>query len=128
MARKKILVIDDEPDVISYLSVFLEDQGYEILSTRDGSEGITRALQEAPDLITLDVTMPGMSGMEVFTALRHHPALKKIPVILVTGVGEIGKLLSYQKVPMPERIMQKPIDRDLLVQMIGEVLEASSSG
>ncbi|MGW8321874.1 MAG: response regulator transcription factor, partial [Thermodesulfobacteriota bacterium] len=57
---RKILVIDDEPDVVSYLSAFLEDEGFQVLTASNGPDGLALAREEAPDLITLDITMPGM--------------------------------------------------------------------
>lgn len=116
MAR--ILVIDDEPDVVSYLSTFLIDEGHEVVTARNGKRGLELAATEKPDLITLDITMPGMSGIEVFTALRRNEELTEIPVIIITGVAKFEKLTEYREVREPEGFMQKPIDLQHLVSLI----------
>jgi CheY-like chemotaxis protein len=125
---KKILIVDDEPDVVSYLSLFLDDEGYMTVTARDGPSGLAAARSEDPDLITLDITMPGMSGIEVFTNLRRDPGLQDIPVIVVTGVAGIRKLMDYREVRPPEGIMQKPIDREVLLNTIARLLDGKASG
>ena len=112
--RQRILVIDDEPDVVSYLSAFLEDEGFQVLTAGNGPAGLTLARDQAPDLITLDITMPGMSGIEVLTTLRRDDHLNCIPVVIITGVTSFDKLTDYRDVRAPEGFMQKPID---LVQL-----------
>jgi len=118
MSEKKILVIDDEPDVVCYLSMFLADEGFTVITAQDGPRGLRAARDEKPDIITLDITMPGMSGVEVYTELRRDHQMKKIPVIIITGVVGVKKLMEYREVPPPEEFMQKPIDRDILLSMI----------
>jgi CheY-like chemotaxis protein len=124
--ERKILVIDDEPDVVSYLTTFLEDEGFAVISAQDGPDGIAYARAERPDLITLDITMPGMSGIEVLTILRRDPELNPIPVIVITGVTSFKKQLSFRGVRPPEAFMQKPMDLELLMSNIDNLLEQSS--
>jgi CheY-like chemotaxis protein len=121
-ALKKILVIDDEPDVVSYLTVFLEDEGFEVTSAQDGPGGMAAARSENPDLITLDITMPGMSGIEVLTELRRDPELNHIPVIIVTGVATFNDFTTYKDVRRPEGFLQKPIDLERLISNIQRIL------
>ncbi len=116
--RRKILVIDDEPDVVSYLSAFLEDEGFQVLTAGNGHDGLTLAREQAPDLITLDITMPGMSGIEVLTTLRRDDHLNCVPVVIITGVTSFDKLTDYRDVRPPEGFMQKPID---LVQLLSKI-------
>ena len=122
-SQKKILVIDDEPDVVSFLSTFLSDEGFQVFVARNGPDGLEKAAKEIPDLITLDITMPGMSGIEVLTTLRREPQLSAIPVIVVTGVAGFKKLMEYRKVRPPEGFIEKPIDLMLLMTSIEKVLE-----
>lgn len=122
----KILVIDDEPDVISYLSTFFEDEGYEVITARDGREGLNKARNEKPDLITLDITMPGMSGIEVFTTLRREDELASIPVVIITGVANFQRLTEYRAVREPEGFMQKPINLQQLVEIVNRCLGLNS--
>ena len=122
MNPRKILVVDDEPDVVCYLAAFLEDEGFEVLSASNGQEGLQLARDEAPDLITLDVTMPGMSGIEVFTLLRRDPALGAIPVIIITGVAQFTRLTEHREVRPPDGFVPKPIDLGALLETITRLL------
>ncbi len=122
---RKILVIDDEPDVVSYLSAFLEDEGFDVVSANNGPDGLTLAREETPDLITLDITMPGMSGIEVLTTLRRDENLNALPVVIITGVTSFDKLTDYRDVRPPEGFMQKPIDLAQLLSTIETLLDSS---
>ena len=124
---KKILVIDDEPDVISYLSTFLEDEGFAVITAQNGPDGLVAAREKTPDLITLDITMPGMSGIEVLTELRRDQALSRIPVIVITGVSGFDKLVDYREVRPPEGFMHKPIDLAYLLNTIDKLIGLNNS-
>jgi len=119
---RKILVIDDEPDVVSYLSAFLEDEGFQVLTASNGPDGLALAREETPDLITLDITMPGMSGIEVLTSLRRDDHLNSVPVVIITGVTSFDTLTDYRDVRAPEGFMQKPIDLVKLLSTIEDIL------
>jgi len=118
---KKILIIDDESTLRLLMRKFLEKAGYAIAEAEDGEKGIIKAKEEHPDLILLDVTMPKMNGYQVDQELGADPALKKIPVILVTGtsqvVGDGIKLSTHAKWKLA-----KPFDRDQLINKVQEVL------
>jgi len=122
--KQRILVIDDEPDVVSYLSAFLEDEGFQVLTASNGPDGLAMAREEAPDLITLDITMPGMSGIEVLTTLRRDEHLNGLPVVIITGVTSFDKLTDYRDVRAPEGFMQKPIDLVRLLSTIEGILDS----
>ena len=84
--RQRILVIDDEPDVVSYLSAFLEDEGFQVLTAGNGPAGLTLARDQAPDLITLDITMPEIDGL---TVLEEMLKLNdKVKVMVVTALSD----------------------------------------
>lgn len=85
--KKKILFIEDEPDQIKMISLRLEKNGYEVISSLDGAEGLRMAVREKPDLILLDVIMPGMDGFEVCRQLRKDPVTRHIPIISTTAAG-----------------------------------------
>jgi CheY-like chemotaxis protein len=129
-ASKKILVIDDEPDVVTYLETLLQDHGYQTVSAGDGEEGLAKARGEKPDLICLDITMPEKSGVRMYREVRADPELESVPVVVVTGVtgygGDPGAferfLGSRSQVPPPNAFVPKPIDRDQFLAKISELL------
>ncbi|MFC2135824.1 response regulator transcription factor [Bacteroidota bacterium] len=85
---KKILIVDDHPDNVFILQDRLEREGYEVITAYDGETGLKRTMDENPDLILLDVMMPGMSGYEVCTKIMETESTKNIPVILVTALTD----------------------------------------
>lgn len=127
---KKILVIDDEPDVVRYLETLLQDNGYSTVTASDGAEGLEQARSEKPDLVCLDVTMPEKSGIRFYRELKEDPSLAAIPVVVVTGVTGYGGdpepfkrfLESRRQVPPPEGFFPKPIDREEFLAKIREIL------
>jgi len=122
---KKILIIDDEEDVRTYLSTFFTDNGLSVISAIDGKEGIQKAVAEKPDLITLDVSMPEESGVRALRDLQNIEVTKNIPVIIVTGVStDIKRFIESRKqVHPPEGFFEKPIDRDKLLKKVKELLK-----
>jgi CheY-like chemotaxis protein len=85
---KKVLVIDDDPSVLKFLSLALEENGYEPLCAEDGMEGLEKVKSENPDLIILDVMMPKRTGFVLFRQLRKSSEHKDIPVMMVTAVAD----------------------------------------
>jgi len=117
---KRILVVDDEPDVVTYLSTVLKDHGYETLEAYDGEEALQKVLQDKPDLVTLDITMPEMTGVRAYRMMKEDAALRRIPVIIVTGIShDFQKFISSRpRVPPPEGYLEKPIQpEDLLAEV-----------
>ncbi|MBW1682658.1 MAG: response regulator [Deltaproteobacteria bacterium] len=131
----KILIIDDDPDVILFLSTLLQDQGYEPVDAQNGVEGLEKAKADRPDLILLDLMMPEKSGIALLQDLKKDEELKHIPIIMVTGVsGETGIDLetffernrphgSEGDAPRPEAYLEKPVDPDRLLALIRDILE-----
>ena len=87
-----ILVVDDEPDLVHLVSFRLEREGYRVLSASDGKTGLTLALAHVPDLVILDVMMPGMNGHDVARALRADPATEAIPIVMLSAKGQAGEV------------------------------------
>ena len=131
MGTKKILIIDDEPDVIKFLSTLLEDHGYAVRSAKDGVEATERIQKDSPDLICLDLLMPNKSGVKFFHEIRKHSEWKKIPVIMITGWGppeypgiDFKSFIHHRRlIPPPEGYLDKPIDQDALLKLIADILE-----
>jgi len=120
---KKILVVDDEPDMVAYLSAFLSDEGFDVAAAYDGPNALALARTERPDAITLDITMPGMSGIEVLTALRRDPDLTAIPVIIITGVTGFRELTDHRGVRPPEEFLRKPVDLAALTVALDRLIQ-----
>jgi CheY-like chemotaxis protein len=114
---KKILVIDDEPDVIMYLKTFLEKNHYEVFTASDGEQALQVAEKEVPDLITLDIMMPKETGVRFYRKMKKEDQLQSIPIIVISGMT--GKHLA---VPRPEAIFEKPVDRQKLLEKIQELI------
>ena len=122
--KKKILVIDDEEDVITFLSTLLEDNGYLTISAKNGNEAMNKVRSERPHAVTLDITMPEKSGVKFYREMKGDNELRKIPIIIVTGISEsFEKFISTRKqVPPPEGYIQKPIDKQVLLDTLKKLL------
>ncbi len=128
--KKRVLVIDDEPAVVTYLRTLLSDNGYDTLSADNGRTGFLTAQKEKPDLVCLDITMPEESGIRFYRNLRDDPALAKTPVVVVTAVTGIGGdpepfrhfLSTRRQVPPPEGFISKPIDRGEFLRVVATAL------
>lgn len=125
--RKRILVVDDEPDVVAYLTAFLGDNGYRVISAADGKEGLAKAKSDRPDLITLDITMPNESGVGMFRDLQADPDTADVPVVIITGISsEFRRFLDSRKhLRPPAGYFEKPIDRNTVLSRIREILAES---
>jgi Fe-S oxidoreductase len=119
----KILVVDDEPDMLTYLTTVLEDNEATTLQAMDGTAAIEMAKKENPDLITLDLSMPGMDGGEVFVRLREDPTTEGIPVCIVTGKPELRRLIYDKPHRPPEGYLDKPVEEETLVRNVRKILE-----
>lgn len=118
--KKKILVVDDELDIRTYLSTLFEDNGYATVLAQDGEDARRQVEAGPPDLITLDISMPEKSGVKFYREIKGDERWKKLPVIIVTGVsGDFQKFISSRhQVPPPEGFISKPIDREEILGMV----------
>ncbi len=127
---KKILIVDDEPDVVSYLEMLLQDNGYQTLTAANGNEALEIVRREKPDLVSLDISMPKASGTRFYKELRQDPELSSTPVFIVTAVTGYGgdkygyeKFISHRRlVPPPEGFFPKPIDREEFIAAVKKLL------
>jgi len=121
---KTILVVDDDPDTLTYLTTVLEDNGYATVSAKDGAEALKRIEEKLPDLVALDISMPEKSGVAVYRTLKEDDRLKQIPVIIITGISEdFRKFISTRRqVPPPEGYIAKPVDHEQLLGMVEDLL------
>ena len=118
-----ILVIDDDPDVVTYLTTFFSDRGFRTLAAEGGEAGLALAREHRPDLICLDISMPPPTGVRVYRELRGDPELSSIPVIMVTGVMNQfeGFIKSRRQVPPPEGFIPKPVDKAKFLDLVAEL-------
>jgi len=128
--KKLILVVDDEPDVVTYLTTFFQDHGYETSSASNGHEASASIKANRPDLITLDMSMPEKSGVKFYREIKDDPDLANIPILVITGVtgyggnpGDFEKFLSTRKqIPPPEGFIAKPFEKTLLLEKVKTLL------
>lgn len=118
--QKKILIVDDEQDIRTYLSTLLGDQGYQTLVAKDGEEAWKQMESSLPDLITLDISMPEKSGIKFYREMKADDRWKQIPIIIVTGVSEDFRkfISSRHQVPPPEGYLSKPINREEILELV----------
>ena len=127
---KRVLCVDDDPDIILFVVTVLEENGYTPLTATNGEEGLEIIKKERPDLVTLDVLMPRQSGIKMYRELRTDDSLKNIPVILLSGIARRTFLRSQEaltefgseNVPEPEAYLEKPVEPEELAEMIKKVI------
>jgi two-component system phosphate regulon response regulator PhoB len=127
---KKILIIDDEQDVLLFLGTLLRKNGYEVCEACDGVQGLKKVIDERPDLVCLDLLMPEKTGIKMYREMRKDDQLKSVPVIMVTGIEAVDrwdfkgfhKFIEERSIPKPQGFIEKPIDKDQFLKAVHEVL------
>jgi two-component system phosphate regulon response regulator PhoB len=128
--RKKVLTVDDDPDIISFVVTVIEENDYIPLEAHNGEEALAKIRQEKPDLVILDVLMPRQSGIKMYRELKTDASLKNIPVIILSGITRRTFLRSQealtefggQNVPEPEAYIEKPVAPEELAEIIKKVI------
>jgi two-component system, OmpR family, alkaline phosphatase synthesis response regulator PhoP len=127
--EKQVLIIDDEPDAIDITEAMLSTiEGITTISSQDGINGLAKARESLPDMVILDVQMPGKNGFEVFADLKKDSATKDIPVIMLTGV-EVQAGIGFSADNMfeflgeePDAYIEKPVDAEMLLKTVSRLL------
>lgn len=123
---KKILVVDDEPNIVKMVASRLKATGYDVISAADGVDGLNKARSDSPDLIILDLMLPKMDGYKVCGFLKHDQKYKQIPIIIFTArVQDETEKLGYEA--GAEAYIPKPFDAKVLLDKIEELLSRVSS-
>ena len=119
----KIMVIDDEPDLLEVVKLILESDGYQVVTAGSGQEALNRIEKDMPDLVLLDIIMPRMDGWEVFSRIKSNSKTEDIPVIMLTAKDQrIDKLIGLHVVRVNDYIT-KPFGRAELLERIKRVLK-----
>lgn len=125
LAGRTVVVADDEPDELAFLATVFADNGATVAEARTGDEALEVVRSVRPDLLTLDLEMPGRPVGEVFETLRKDPDLFDLKVCIVTGRPELRKLIYQQAVRKPEGYLVKPVTEEILVHTARKILEVS---
>lgn len=118
----RILVVDDEPDVVLIVKTTLQAEGYDVASATNGKDALEEAFETRPDLIVLDVMMPGMTGFDVLRELKAHEKTATVPVVMLTGVSDKKKIQEALESGI-DYFVVKPFDFDDLLSKIKQALE-----
>jgi two-component system response regulator VicR len=119
---KRILCIEDEPQMIDLIRLILENEGYEVIGANGGQEGLDRMRRERPDLILLDLMMPEMDGGDVFHRMKEEVELRDIPVIVVTAKAAPIDQVLWINVAKVDGYVTKPFGPRELVESVEKVL------
>lgn len=121
MSKKKIIIIEDEPDILEVLSYNLKREGFEVFSATNGTLGLSLVEKELPDLILLDLMLPGMDGIEICSSIKSNPATQNALIIMVTAKGEESDIVLGLGVGADDYIT-KPFSPKELVARVKAVL------
>jgi DNA-binding response OmpR family regulator len=127
--QHKILVVDDDPDILEAISMILESQGYEVVTARDGVEGLANLKAEKPDLMILDLLMPKMDGFAVCKELQdpRWAKYRDIPILILTSVREEASRRRYELETGLELdvddYVEKPVSPDTLLERVGRLIK-----
>ncbi|MBI5631892.1 MAG: response regulator [Nitrospirae bacterium] len=125
MVRKRILVVDDEPDIVELVTYNLKKEGFEVSSAFDGNEALARIKKADFDFLILDLMLPGIQGMELCRILRNNPATRHIPVIMLTAKGEeVDRIIGLET--GADDYMTKPFSLRELIARVRAVLRRAS--
>ena len=117
MSRKKIVIVEDEPDILEVLSYNLKREGFDVLTAADGTAGIALIRREIPDLVLLDLMLPGMDGIEICGAIKKEPQTQNCLIIMVTAKGEESDIVLGLGVGADDYIAKPFSPRELVARV-----------
>jgi len=123
LISKRILIVEDDPSVLRATSYILEKEGYQVLTAQNGLEGLKKAREDNPDLLVLDVMLPGIDGFEICHSLRSEPETAGLPIIMFSAKGQESDKATGLKVGADE-YLTKPVDREVLLNKVAAWLSA----
>jgi two-component system alkaline phosphatase synthesis response regulator PhoP len=120
---KKILIVEDDPSVLRATSYIMEKEGYEVLTAQNGLEGLKKARESNPDLLILDVMLPGIDGFEICYSLRGEPETADLPILMLSAKGQEVDKATGLKMGAND-YLTKPVDRVVLLEKVASLLAA----
>ncbi len=123
--RKRVLIVDDDASLRTALEALFETKGYEVIQAGNGEEGLEKAKSAHPDIIILDVLMPGKSGLTVASELKDDPKYCSIPIVMLTAIDKkSGKSEEFWREKSPaDAFIAKPFDYMELIRIVEEILD-----
>lgn len=121
----KILIAEDESEILSTITLWLEKAGYQVTTAADGAEAFQKVQSDPPNLVLMDVVLPQLNGWEVCQRLKRDPSLKHIPVILLSGL--IAEAYGHDELDLADAHLPKPLRAEMLLAKISEMLKNSNS-
>jgi len=125
--RFLILVVDDLADNVAFISLDLQQQGYRVVTASNGDDAVTVAIQTMPNLILMDINLPGLDGLGATRRIRENESLRDVPVIAITAFGTEGFQRAAYDVGV-SGYLTKPIDFERMQQLVARLLSNSGSG
>jgi DNA-binding response OmpR family regulator len=116
-----VLVVDDDPEIVTMVSMRLAKRGYHVVTASDGNEALEAARRERPALIVLDVMMPGRNGWEVVRALKQDPVTEKVKVVMLTAIGEQVNAMT-SSLYGADAFIDKPFDFTVLEKTVAKLV------
>lgn len=133
METSRVLVVDDDPDIVEYLRMFLEDHGYDVSSANRSSSALTALEEVEPDAVILDVVLPGRSGLDLLVTIRQHERWSTVPIVVLTGndsiVQDNGKtyLRGHDLERGPDCVLAKPVDQQALIRCLSKIINLNGT-
>jgi DNA-binding response OmpR family regulator len=118
---KRILIVEDDPSVLRATSYILEKEGYDVITAQNGLEGLKKAREDNPDLLVLDVMLPGIDGFEICHNLRGEPETADLPILMFSAKGQESDKATGMKMGAND-YLTKPVDRIVLLDKVAELL------
>lgn len=119
---KKILIVEDEPDIREAMAEAVADAGFQVLTAENGQVGYETAIAEMPDLVLLDIVMPVMDGLATMKKLREHPDGKKLKIIMLTSMDDVNNVASAHDYAITDYLIKPHSSLDDIVKKVKEVV------
>jgi DNA-binding response OmpR family regulator len=123
LISKRVLIVEDDPSVLRATSYILEKEGYEVQTAQNGLEGLKKARENSPDLLILDVMLPGIDGFEICHSLRGEPHTADLPIVMFSAKGQQSDKETGMKMGADD-YLTKPVDRTVLLDKVADLLAA----